>query len=116
MRFSAEYLRHFASKGALNIEGLGSKTVDILLEKGLVQHFDDFFTLTEGDLLPLERFAEVSAKKLVDSIQKTKRHVPLSRLITGLSIPHVGEETAVLLAQNFKTIDDIAEGRAKKNW
>ncbi|HXK31177.1 MAG TPA: NAD-dependent DNA ligase LigA, partial [Candidatus Paceibacterota bacterium] len=101
-------LRHFASRGALNIEGLGSKTVDLLLEKGLAQHFDDFFTLTEGDLLPLERFAEVSAKKLVDSLQKARKHAPLSRLLTGLSIPHVGEETALLLAQNFTTVDDLA--------
>lgn len=102
-------LRHFASKGALNIEGLGPSTVDALLEKNLVQHFDDFFTLTEGDLLTLEGFAEVSAKKLVESIEKSAKKVPLSRLITGLSISHVGEETAVLLAENFKTIDDVAQ-------
>jgi DNA ligase (NAD+) len=104
-------LRHFASRGALNIEGLGPSTVDALLEKGLAQHYDDFFTLTEGDLLTLEGFAEVSAKKLIDSIQKVAKGVPLSRLITGLSIPHVGEETAILLAQNFKTIDDIAAAK-----
>jgi DNA ligase (NAD+) len=102
-------LRHFASRGALNIEGLGESTVDALLEKGLVQNFDDFFTLTEGDLLTLEGFAELSAKKLADSIKKTAKRVELSRLITGLSIPHVGEETAILLAENFKTLDDIAK-------
>jgi len=102
-------LRHFASKGALNIEGLGPSTVDALLEKGLVQHFDDFFTLTEGDLLTLEGFAEVSAKKLTDSIHQSAKEVTLSRLITGLSIGQVGEETAILLAQNFKTIEAIAK-------
>jgi DNA ligase (NAD+) len=102
-------LRHFASKHALNIEGLGESTVDALLEKGLVHSFDDFFTLKEGDILELEGFAEVSAKKLITSIEKTRKNVPLSRLITGLSIPHVGEETAILLAHNFKTIDSIAE-------
>ncbi len=101
-------LRHFASRVALNIEGLGESTVDALLEQQLVQNFDDFFTLTEGDLLTLEGFAEVSAKKLVASIMKTAEQVPLSRLIVGLSIPHVGEETALLLAEQFKTIDDIA--------
>lgn len=105
-------LRHFASKGALNIEGLGPSTVDALLEKGLVQHFDDFFTLTEGDVLTLEGFAEVSAKKLIDSIRRAANPpaggVPLSRLVAGLSISQVGEETAILLAQHFKTIDDIA--------
>lgn len=105
-------LRHFASKGALNIEGLGPSTVDALLEGELVQHFDDFFTLTEGDLLTLEGFAEVSAKKLIASIKQTAQKVPLSRLITGLSIPHVGEETAILLAEHFKTIDDIAKATA----
>lgn len=101
-------LRHFASKGALNIEGLGPSTVDALMEKGLLTHFDDYFTLKEGDLLTLEGFAEVSAKKLIASIKKTAGHVPLARLVTGLSIPQVGEETAILLAQKFKTIDAIA--------
>ncbi len=101
-------LRHFASKGALNIEGLGPSTVDALLEKGLVQHFDDFFSLTEGDLLTLEGFAEVSAKKLIASIKKVSTQVSLPRLIAGLSIPQVGEETALLLSRHFKTIDSIA--------
>lgn len=107
-------LRHFASKGALNIEGLGPSSVDALLEKGLVQHFDDFFTLTEGDILTLEGFAELSAKKLIDSIARVAKGVPLSRLLAGLSIPQVGEETGVLLAQHFKTIDDIA-GASEEN-
>lgn len=107
-------LRHFASRGALNIEGLGESAVDALLEEGLVQSFDDFFTLEEGDLLTLEGFAEVSAKKLIASIKKTAARVPLSRLVTGLSIPQVGEETAILLAQHFKTIDDIATASIEK--
>ncbi len=101
-------LRYFASRGALNIEGLGPSTVDALLERGLIAHVDDFFTLKEGDVLELEGKAEVSAKKLIASIAKAARHVSLSRLITGLSISQVGEETAILLARTFKTIDDIA--------
>ncbi|MBY0473084.1 NAD-dependent DNA ligase LigA [Patescibacteria group bacterium] len=101
--------RYFASKGALNIEGLGPSTVDALLEKNLVQHLDDFFTLTEGDLLTLEGFAEISAKKLIESIQRTAKNVTLARLLTGLSLPHVGEETAILLARNFKTLDALAK-------
>jgi DNA ligase (NAD+) len=101
--------RHFASRGALNIEGLGPSTVDALLEQKLVTHLDDFFTLTEGDVLELEGFAEVSAKKLIDAIQTVASHVPLSRLLTGLSLPHVGEETALLLAQHYKTLDDLAD-------
>ncbi|HEV7449570.1 MAG TPA: NAD-dependent DNA ligase LigA [Candidatus Paceibacterota bacterium] len=107
-------LRYFASRGALNIEGLGPSTVDALLEKGLVEHADDFFTLKEGDLLTLEGFAEVSAKKLVESIKKVSKGVPLSKLMTGLSISQVGEETAILLAQHFKTIDDIAQASEEK--
>ncbi len=103
--------RHFASKGALNIEGMGPSTVDALLEAQLVQHFDDFFTLTEGDLLTLEGFAEVSAKKLLESISRVSKRVPLARLITGLSIPQVGEETAILLARRFETIDNIAKAK-----
>jgi DNA ligase (NAD+) len=107
-------LRHFASRVALNIEGLGESTVDALLEKQLVQNFDDFFTLTEGDLLTLEGFAEVSAKKLIASIAKTAAQIPLSRLIIGLSIPHVGEETGILLAEHFATVDDVAKAKAEE--
>lgn len=104
-------LRHFASRGALNIEGLGPSTIDALLEKGMIEHVDDFFTLTEGDLLVLEGFAEISAKKLITSVQKVAQSVPLARLITGLSLPHVGEETAIVLAQNFKTLDTVAAAK-----
>ncbi len=100
--------QNFVGKHALDIEGLGKKRVDTLLEKGLVQHYDDIFTLTEGDLQTLEGFAEISAKKLVGSIQKA-RHTELSRLLVGLSIPQVGEETAILLAKQFHTIDDLAK-------
>lgn len=106
--------RHFASKGALNIEGLGPSTVDALLENQLVQHLDDFFTLTEGDVLTLEGFADLSARKLVDSIKKTAKGVSLARLLTGLSLPHVGEETAILLAQNFKTLDALQDVTEEK--
>lgn len=102
-------LRYFASKGAINIEGLGPSTVDALLEQGLVEHYDDFFTLTEGDLIGLEGFAEISAKKLIDSINKAAKHVTLARLVTGLSVPQVGEETAILLAQHFKTVDALVK-------
>ncbi len=97
---------NFVGKHALDIEGLGKKTVDLLLENGLIQHFDDIFTLTEGDVLPLEGFAEVSAKKLIESIQRS-RDVDLARLLVGLSIPHIGEETALLLAREFRSLDSL---------
>lgn len=98
---------NFVAKHALNIEGFGPSTIDQLLEKGLVQHFDDLFTLTEGDLLTLEGFADISAKKTVEAI-KVASKVGLARLIVGLSIPQVGEETAILLAKHFRSIDSIA--------
>ena len=99
---------NFVGKHALDIQGFGPATVDQLLEKGLVQHYDELFTLTEGDLLTLEGFADISAKKLVASIQK-KRRVEFARLLVGLSIPQVGEETAILLADKFRTIDVLAK-------
>lgn len=105
---------NFVGKSALDIEGLGKRTVDLLLEKGLVQHYDELFTLTEGDLLPLPGFAEVSAQKTYEAIQKSRIRVPLSRLLIGLSIPHVGEETAILLAREFKTIDELAKQPAER--
>jgi len=107
-------LRYFASKGALNIEGLGPSTVDALIEKGLVENYDDFFTLTEGDLLTLEGFAQISAKKLIDAIKKVTKSVTLARLVTSLSIPQVGEETAILLAQHFRTLDALAKADEDK--
>ncbi|HTR18712.1 MAG TPA: NAD-dependent DNA ligase LigA [Candidatus Paceibacterota bacterium] len=99
---------NFAGKSALDIEGLGRKTVDALLDNNLIQHFDDIFTLEEGDVLELEGFAEISANKLVASIKKSTR-AELSRLIVGLSIPHVGEETAFLLARQFRSLDKLAK-------
>lgn len=99
-------LRHFASRAALDIEGLGKETAALLVDSGLVSTFDEIFTLTEGDLLELEGFAEVSAKKLIEAI-KSRRKVPLSRLLFGLSIDHVGEETARLLSLHFKTLKKL---------
>ena len=99
---------NFVGKHALDIEGFGPSTVDQLLEKGLVQHYNELFTLTEGDLLTLEGFADISAKKLIASIQKA-RTVELPRLVVGLSIPQVGEETAILLAKKFRTLDALAK-------
>ena len=99
-------LRHFCSRAALDIEGLGKETAALLVEQGMVSTFDEIFTLTEGDLLELEGFAEISAKKLIDAI-RARRRVPLSRLLYGLSIDHVGEETARLLSTHFGTLNKI---------
>jgi DNA ligase (NAD+) len=104
-------LYHFTSKHALDIDGLGPKIIDLLVENNLVTSYDDFFTLEKGDLLSLPRFAEKSADNLLESINKAKK-VEFPRLIIGLSIPQVGEETAYDLASYFKTIDMLA--RASK--
>lgn len=100
-------LEHFVSRKAIDIDGVGEKVTAALLEAGLVQTFDDIFTLTEGDFLTLEGFAEVSAKKAVEAIKKASQNVPLYRLLTALSIDHVGEETARDLAAHFGTIDKL---------
>ncbi len=105
-------LGHFAGKSALDIEGLGKERVTFLLEQGLISDFGDIFTLTEGDLEPLEGFGELSAKKLVVSIKKSSR-VPLERLLVGLSIPQVGEETARDLATHFGTLEKL-EGSSEE--
>lgn len=98
---------YFISKKALDVDGVGEKVAAQLIDKGLVQSFDDLFTLTEGDFLTLEGFAELSAKNAVEAIQKAASNVGLARLITGLSIPHVGEETARDLAEQFGSIDTL---------
>lgn len=95
---------YFVSKKALDVDRVGEKVSRLLIDKGLVQNFDDLFTLTEGDFLALPKFGEVSAKRAVESIRKASKDVPLYRLITGLSIDHVGEETAYALAEHFGTL------------
>lgn len=100
-------LHHFASKAAFDIENLGPKVIDQLVEENLVQTPVDIFTLEKGDLLGLERFAEKSADNLIKSINDA-REVTLARFITALGIDNVGEETAILLADEFGTIKKIA--------
>ncbi len=101
-----EQLIHFVSKKAFDIDGLGEKIIDQLLNMGLVRTSADLFILTEGDLVPLERFAERSAKNLIDAIY-TSRHIELSRFLYALGIHHVGEETAFDLAKRFGTLEHI---------
>ena len=103
-----ELFYHFASKKAFDIRGLGPKIIDKLMDEKLISRIPDIFTLKEGDLLPLERFAEKSALKLIFSIQKSKR-ISLAKFIYGLGIFHVGEETAIDLAYFFGGIEKIAK-------
>jgi DNA ligase (NAD+) len=99
-------LAHFSGKSALDIEGLGRKTVALLLEHELVSEFNDIFELTYDELLALPGFKETSAQNLVEAIDKAKK-TPLNRVLVGLSIPHVGDETALLLSQNWKTLESL---------
>lgn len=101
-------LYYFVSKKAFDIDGLGPKVIDVLLEEGLISTYDDIFTLEKGDLLALPRFAEKSVDNLLEAIEKAKR-VTLQRLIIGLSIPHVGEETAYDIAEKFGTLEAISQ-------
>jgi len=97
---------HFASKIAFDIEGLGRKVVDLLLEHKLLNSYPDIFILTYDDLIKLPRLAEKSARNLLESIKRA-RQVSLPRFLVALSIDGVGEETAELLTQNFKTLAKI---------
>ncbi len=94
---------HFVSKSAFNIEGCGPKVIDLLLEEKLLSDFADIFTLKKGDLLSLPRFAEKSVDNLLASIEKSRR-ITLARFLVALSIPQVGEETAMDLASNFGSL------------
>jgi DNA ligase (NAD+) len=101
-----ERIIHFVSKKAFDIDGMGEKIVEQLLNEGLINNPADIFTLTKGDLEPLERFAEKSADNLIKAMEKAK-HVTLPRFIFGLGIRHVGEETAIALANQFRSIEKI---------
>lgn len=96
-------LEHFASKGALDIDTLGEKNVVALVDAGLVKDLADIYTLTKEQLLELERFGDISASKLINAIAD-KRHPLLERFIYGLGIRHVGAQTAIDLANAFKSI------------
>lgn len=98
-----EKIIHFVSKKGFNIEGLGEKIVEKLMEEGLVSKFSDIFELTKGDLEPLERFAEKSAENLVESVEKSKK-IAFEKFLFALGIRHVGEETAILVTRNLQSV------------
>jgi DNA ligase (NAD+) len=99
-------LQHFASKAALDINTLGEKNVAALVDSGLVKDLADIYLLSRADIIGLDRFAELSADKLVEAVAK-KRNPPLQRFIYGLGIRHVGTQTAIDLAQHFKKLDRL---------
>jgi len=101
-----ERIKHYTSRAAMDIEGLGEKNVELLYSKGLVKHFVDIYKLKKEELLKLPRFAEKSAQNLIDAIEKSKK-TTLARFIYSLGILHVGEYAAKLLAKNFRRLEDL---------
>jgi DNA ligase (NAD+) len=102
----ARKLAHFVGRSALDIDGFGRKTVDILMKHELLSEFDDIFDLTRDELLALPGFKDTSADNLIEAIRNW-RNVSLDRFLIGLSINHVGEETAYLLAVKFGTLNKL---------
>ena len=108
-----ESLIHFASRHAMNIDGLGEKIVDQLVEKGLVKDIADLYSLKLEELAELERFGEKSARNLLEEIEGSKK-AALPRLIYALGIPFVGERTAQLLAEHFSSLDALVAAKEEE--
>ena len=108
-----ESLLHFASRHAMDINGLGDKIVDQLVDKGMVKDIADLYTLKLDDVADLERMGEKSAQNLLDQIAASKKHT-LARLIYALGIRMVGERTGQLLAEHFSSLDDLAEAKEEQ--
>ena len=101
-------LQHFASKSALDIDTLGEKNVIALVDSGLVTDLADIYQLTKDDLLELDRFADISATKLINAIQ-SKKKPSLEKFVYALGIRHIGVQTAIDLAKHFKSIDKLSQ-------
>jgi DNA ligase (NAD+) len=108
-----ERIKHFASRGAMDIEGVGEKMSQILFEAGLVKDAGDLHYLTKDQLISLERMADKSATKILNSIEKSKDR-PLPRVIFALGIPNIGDETAELLAEHYNSLDELARATPEK--
>ncbi|MGB2634344.1 MAG: NAD-dependent DNA ligase LigA [Candidatus Acidiferrum sp.] len=108
-----ESVQHFAGRHAMNIDGLGEKIVDQLVEKKMVKDVADLYALKMADVAELERMGEKSAQNLVDEIEASKKN-PLSRLIYALGIQFVGERTGQLLAEHFSSLDDLAAANTEE--
>jgi DNA ligase (NAD+) len=101
-----ETILHFASRGVMNIDGLGDALVNQLSDRGLVRNVADIYKLTKADLLELERMGEKSAQNVLAEIESSKK-LPLERVIYGLGIRFVGERTAQFLAEHFGSMEDL---------
>jgi DNA ligase (NAD+) len=103
-----ETILHFASRGVMNIDGLGDALVTQLTDRGLIKNVADIYKLTKEDLLSLERMGDKSAQNVLDEIEGSKK-LPLERVIYGLGIRMVGERTAQFLAEHFGSIDALVK-------
>jgi DNA ligase (NAD+) len=101
-----ETILHFASRGVMNIDGMGDALVTQLTDRGLVKNVADIYKLTKNDLLSLERMGEKSAQNILDEIENSKK-LPLERVIYGLGIRMVGERTAQFLAEHFGSMEGL---------
>ena len=101
---------YFVSKKCFDIDGMGPKIIDLLLENNLITTFDDIFTLKRGDLLALPRFAEKSVDNLLEAIEKSRK-ITLPRFLSSLSIEQVGEETAYDIAKHFGSLEKIQNAK-----
>jgi DNA ligase (NAD+) len=101
-----ELIRHFVSRGAMDIEGMGDELCDDLVERGYVKDPADIYHLTKDDLLKLEGFAEKKANNIITAIEASKQH-PLARLLFALGIRYVGEKAAQTVAQSFETMEKL---------
>lgn len=106
-----EYLAHFVSRGAMDIEGLGYRTIDLFLDLGMISDPADIYGITVDDLLPLEGWQETSASNLVSAIDAS-RDRPLAKLVFALGIDHVGGTVAGLLARRFRSLDALSGATA----
>ena len=106
-------LEHFASRGALDIESLGEKNVEALIDAQLVYDLADIYRLKKEDVLTVDRFAEISAAKLVSAIAE-KRNPPMAKFVYALGIRHVGTQTAIDLAHAFKSLDTLGTATYKQ--
>ena len=99
-------IQHFISRKAMNIDGLGGETVDLLRKEGLIENYADLYNLTAEQVIPLERMAEKSAKNMIEGINKSKE-IPFEKVLFALGIRFVGETVAKKLAKHFKSIDNL---------
>ncbi len=106
-------LVHFASRDAMDIEGMGEAVVEQLVRKGMVKDFADVYFLKKDGLLKLELFKDKKAQNLLNAIEKSKKQ-PLSRLLYGLGIRHVGEKAAYVLAQKFASLDNLIKAKKEE--